>query len=153
MADEGKALAADLLLAYRHGNQLAFDDLIAKAGTDERSGYLIGALCWIANEGVRRSHLPAAADQVLRHLARRAPDPESARDVLTDEEGAPETALLLTAVACEDTETVRELVRSTPDTTFLLGKLLMAFALLLPEVREGAFEEVVALLREQGTDS
>ncbi|MBB1243480.1 hypothetical protein GL263_07885 [Streptomyces durbertensis] len=127
-----KARAAQLLLAFRHGNQLAFDAALSGLACDERTKDLVAALTWVASDSVGRAYEPAVADRVLSRLALRAPVGE--RWALTDEEAAPDVARLLTAVDEEDVETVRELVRATPDTTFVLGKLVQAVALLLPAV-------------------
>lgn len=147
---EAKARAARLLLAFRHGNQLAYDAEIAavegaRDGDADAVSDLVSALCWIANEGVRKAYLPEAGDQVLRHFARRTPYGE--RDVLTEEGAGPDAAQFLEAVAAGDVEVVRELVRTTPDTTFLLGKLTLALGMLLPDVPVGRLEEVLGALR------
>ncbi|WP_141753688.1 MULTISPECIES: hypothetical protein [Streptomyces] len=142
---EAKARAARLLLAFRHGNQLAYDSLVAECGADERTTDLVSALCWIANEGVRKAYLPEAADRVLRHMVRRADFGD--RDVLTEDGAGPDAADLLEAVAAEDVASVQEIVRRTPDTTFLLGKFVLAFAMMLPDLPEPVLGEVVRELR------
>ncbi|WP_306338626.1 hypothetical protein [Streptomyces sp. KL118A] len=142
---EAKARAARLLLAFRHGNQLAYDTLVAEFGADEPTTDLISALCWIANEGVRKAYLPEAGDQVLRHLARRAEFGD--RSVLTEEGAGPDAGALLEAVAAQDVTAVQEIVRRTPDTTFLLGKFVLAFAMVLPDVPEPVLRDVAAELR------
>lgn len=142
-----KSRAARLLLAFRHGNQLAYDALVGEFGTTEETADLISALCWIANEGVRKAYLPEVGDQVLRHMVRRADF--GSRDVLTEDGAGPDAATLLEAVASGDTAAVQELVRSSPDTTFLLGRLVLAFALLLPDIPQRALREVTAELRAQ----
>ncbi|MFI0740678.1 hypothetical protein ACH4PU_21695 [Streptomyces sp. NPDC021100] len=140
-----KARAARLLLAFRHGNQRAFDDGLPGDMAADEARYLVAALVWIANEAVRKVYQPGVADRVLRHLAGRSPDEPGW--VRTDEEAAPDVALLLESVWREDPDAVRELVRTTPDTTFLLGKLLHAVALLLPRVPAEAFRHVLSELR------
>ncbi|MFD4632429.1 hypothetical protein ACFVYR_29735 [Streptomyces sp. NPDC058284] len=142
---EAKARAARLLLAFRHGNQLAYDALMAEFDADERTADLVSALCWIANEGVRKAYLPAAGDRVLRHMVRRAEFGD--RSVLTEDGAGPDAAELLQAVAAEDVTAVKDIVRGTPDTTFLLGKLLLAFAMLLPDVPAPVLRQVVEELR------
>ncbi|WP_372411118.1 hypothetical protein [Streptomyces luteireticuli] len=142
---EAKDRAARLLLAFRHGNQRAFDDSLPGDATAEETRELVGALVWIANEAVRKVYLPGVADRVLRRLASRSPDEPGW--VPTDEEAAPHVALLLESVWRQDTETVCELVRATPDTTFLLGKLLDAVARLLPLVPERDLRRVILDLR------
>ncbi|MET8685542.1 hypothetical protein ABZV77_15105 [Streptomyces sp. NPDC004732] len=142
---DAKERAARLLLAFRHGNQLAYDTLVEEFGADEPTTDLISALCWIANEGVRKAYLPEAGDRVLRHMARRA-DPGD-RSVLTEEGAGPDAARLLEAIAAQDVTSVQEIVRRTPDTTFLLGKFVLAFAMVLPEVPEPVLREVVEELR------
>lgn len=144
-ATEAKARAAHLLLAFRHGNQRAFDDCLPAGMAADEARDLVSALVWIANEAVRKAYRAEVGDRVLRHLARRAP--EEPGWVETDEEAAPDVAVLLESVWREDTEAVRELVRATPDTTFLLGKLLHAVALLLPEVPERGRLRVLSELR------
>ncbi|MEU1329758.1 hypothetical protein [Streptomyces sp. NPDC005865] len=143
---EAKARAARLLLAFRHGNQVAYDALVAEFDTDEPTTDLISALCWIANEGVRKAYLPEAGDRVLRHMARRADFGE--RSVLTEDGTGPAVAELLEAVAAGKVTEVQDIVRRTPDTTFLLGKFVLAFAMLLPDVPAPVLREVVAELRE-----
>ncbi|MEU8579583.1 hypothetical protein [Streptomyces abikoensis] len=142
-AVEAKAGAARLLLAFRHGNQAAFDDSLPGSMAAEEARDLVAALVWIANEAVRKAYRPDVADRVLRHLAKRVPDEPGW--VETDEEAAPDVAVLLESVWRKDTERVRELVRATPDTTFVLGKLVHAVALLLPAVRDA---EVCRVLNE-----
>ncbi|GHF29668.1 hypothetical protein GCM10010218_08540 [Streptomyces mashuensis] len=144
-AGEAKARVASLLLAYRHGNQQAFDDCLARDTTPEEARELVTALAWVANEAVRTAYRPDVADRVLRHLARRVPDEPGW--VETDEEGAPDVAVLLEAVWRGDTEAVRGLVRATPDTTFVLGKLLYAVARLLPSVPRAELRRVLTDLR------
>lgn len=142
---EAKVRAARLLLAFRHGNQRAFDDCLPGDTADEETRYLVAALVWIANETVGKVYLPGVADRVLRRLAGRSPDEPGW--VPTDEEAAPHVALLLESVWRQDAETVCELVRATPDTTFLLGKLLDAVARLLPLVPERDLRRVIGELR------
>lgn len=142
---EAKARAARLLLAFRHGNQTAFDDSLPEAMAAEEARDLVSALAWIANEAIDKAYRPDAADQVLRHFVRCAPDAPGW--VETDEEAAPDVAVLLESVWRGDTETVRELVRATPDTTFMLGKLVYAVALLLPAVPRPEVRRVLSELR------
>ncbi|PHQ52546.1 hypothetical protein BLA24_07175 [Streptomyces cinnamoneus] len=142
---EAKARAARLLLAFRHGNQRSFDDSLPSDMAAEETRDLVAALVWVANEAVAKAYRPEAADRVLRHLARRAP--EEAGWVETDEEAAPDVAVLLESVWRGDAETVRRLVRATPDTTFLLGKLVHAVALLLPSVPGPEVRRVIGELR------
>ncbi|MFJ2770846.1 hypothetical protein [Streptomyces sp. NPDC087300] len=142
---EAKARAARLLLAFRHGNQLAYDALVEEFGAGEQSTDLVSALCWIANEGVRKAYLPEAGDQVLRHMARRADFGD--RSVLTEEGAGPDVGDLIEAVAAEDVNTVQDIVRRTPDTTFLLGRFVLAFAMLLPDIPRPVLREVLAELR------
>ncbi|MEW2576962.1 hypothetical protein [Streptomyces syringium] len=143
--NEAKARAARLLLAFRHGNQQAFDASLPETMTADEAKDVVSALSWVANEAVRKAYQPDVADRVLRHLVRRAPD--EAGWVETDEEAAPDVAVLLESVRRGDTERVRELVRATPDTTFVLGKLVHVVALLLPSVPESHFHEVLSELR------
>ncbi|MEC4020353.1 hypothetical protein [Streptomyces sp. H27-D2] len=159
---DSKARAAHLLLAFRHGNQQAFDAALPGGGSDaarvdtpansaaddSADGIkdLVSALTWIANEAVRKAYQPDVADRVLRHLARRSP--ADTRWVSTEEEAAPDVALLLEAVAHGDTEAVRTMVRSTPDTTFVLGKLLQAVAQLLPSVPAPVLRDLLDDLRD-----
>ncbi|MFC7308044.1 hypothetical protein ACFQVC_27915 [Streptomyces monticola] len=145
-----KAVMSQLLLAFRHGNQQAFDAELERVGATGELADLVSALCWSANEAVRKAYRPEAGDQVLRHLARRAPYGE--RWVLTDEAAAPAAGLLVEAVAAGDTETVRDLVRSTPDTTYLLGKLVLALGLLVPDVPPERVRAVVDELRGDSGD-
>ncbi|MEU4211675.1 hypothetical protein AB0F13_17010 [Streptomyces sp. NPDC026206] len=142
---EAKAAAARLLLAFRHGNQAAFDDSLPEAMATDEARDLVSALAWIANEAVDKAYRPDVADRVLRHFVRRLPDEPGW--VETDEEAAPDVAVLLESVWRGDTETVRELVRATPDTTFVLGKLLHAVALLLPAVPRSEVRRVLSELR------
>ncbi len=142
---DAKARAARLLLAFRHGNQAAFDEALPTTMAAEEARDLVSALAWIANEAVRKAYRPDVADRVLRHLVRRTPAEPGW--VETDEEAAPDVALLLESVWRKDTETVRELVRATPDTTFVLGKLVQAVALLLPAVPAQAVRRVLSQLR------
>ncbi|MFF3641631.1 hypothetical protein [Streptomyces sp. NPDC002564] len=147
---EAKARAARLLLAFRHGNQLAYDALVAEFDADEPTTDLVSALCWVANEAVRKAYLPEAGDRVLRHLVRRADFGD--RSVLTEDGAGPDAARLLEAVAAEDVRAVQELVRGTPDTTFLLGKLVLAVAMMLPDIPAPVLREAVGELRgEPGT--
>ncbi|MEV0277114.1 hypothetical protein AB0I22_12105 [Streptomyces sp. NPDC050610] len=144
---EAKARAARLLLAFRHGNQQSFDAALPEdMGTDE-SKDLVSALAWVANESVRKAYQPDVADRVLRHLARRSPDEPGW--VQTDEEAAPDAAALLESVWRGDVEAVRELVRTTPDTTFVLGGLVLAVAMLLPSVADAEVREVLSELRAE----
>jgi hypothetical protein len=71
--------------------------------------------------------------------------------VETEEEAAPDVALLLEALRDGDIEGVRSLVRATPDTTFVLGRLLLAVAMLLPSVPEPELRGVLSELREEST--
>ncbi|MEU1309363.1 hypothetical protein ABZ419_10775 [Streptomyces cinnamoneus] len=142
---EAKAEAARLLLAYRHGNQTAFDDSLPASAPAEETRGLVSALAWIANEALGKVYPPDVADRVLRRIAKRMPDDPGR--VETDEEAAPDVAVLLESVWRGDTETVRELVRATPDTTFVLGKLVHAVALLLPTVPRSDVHRVLSELR------
>lgn len=140
-----KAKAGRLLLAFRHGNQQAFDEALPESMSAEESRDLVSALAWVANEAVRKAYQPDVADRVLRHLARKSPD--EPRWVETDEEAAPDVALLLEALRDGDIEAVRALVRATPDTTFVLGRLLLAVAMLLPSIPEPELDHVLDELR------
>ncbi|MBW1603147.1 hypothetical protein JJV70_13740 [Streptomyces sp. JJ66] len=165
-AGRGAARAAGLLLAYRHGNQHAFDAGLAALDCDESSRDLVAALCWVATSAIDGGAVGGSGDvgggggagsdgarggggdQLLRRLAAGAPHGE--RYVATDEEAAPQVAELIEAVARDDAATVRELVTATPDTTYVLGKLVQAVALLLPSVPRPYLRRVLAALREPG---
>ncbi|WP_371497029.1 hypothetical protein OG871_13670 [Kitasatospora sp. NBC_00374] len=141
-----KARAAVLLLAFRHGNQLAFDSELDRLLAEHAEREVTTLLVWIAAEAVRKAYAPEVGDRVLRGLVRRAPADTSA--VVIDEESV-DAALLLESVADGDVGTVRALVASTPDTTYLLGGLLQAVAMMLPLLPEGEAEEIVAELRRR----
>ncbi|GAA4678347.1 hypothetical protein GCM10023347_35960 [Streptomyces chumphonensis] len=142
--------AGRLLLALRHGNQLAFDTGLAELECDERTRDLVAALCRVAGDAVRRAHpAPEAGDRVLRRLAASAAAPPGERWVETDEDAAPHVAVLIEAVEQSDTEAVQDLVRATPDTTFVLGKLVHAVSLLLPAVPRPYLRRVLAELRDR----
>ncbi|MEU6996090.1 hypothetical protein ABZ953_36245 [Streptomyces sp. NPDC046465] len=143
---EAKARAARLLLAFRHGNQIAYDALVAEFEADEQTADLISALCWIADEGVRKAYLPEAGDRVLRHMVRRADFGD--RSVRTEDGAGPDAGELLEAVAAQNVAAVQDIVRRTPDTTFLLGKFVLAFAMLLPDIPAPVLREVIEELRE-----
>jgi hypothetical protein len=85
-------------------------------------------------------------DGVLRGLAGRAP--ADTASVAIDEETA-DAARLLEAVEAGDVGEVRRMVAATADTTFLLGGLLQAVAMMLPLLPEGEAGEVVAELRRR----
>jgi hypothetical protein len=140
--EEAKGRAAHLLLAFRHGNQLAFDEALDRLLADRDERTVLTMLAWIAAEAVRKAYAPEVGDRVLRSLARRAPHGEIG--VAVDEESA-DAALLIAAVRGGDVAQVRELVAATADTTFLLGGLLQGVAMMLPLVPE---EEVDQVLRE-----
>ncbi|MFD8480796.1 hypothetical protein [Kitasatospora sp. NPDC059673] len=144
--EAAKARAATLLLAFRHGNQLAFDtelDLLLAENAEREATTL---LVWIAAEAVRKAYAPEVADRVLRGLARRAP--YGTCEVAVDEETAG-AALLLEAVADGDVAAVRALVAGTPDTTYLLGGLVQAVAMMLPLLPDGEAEEIATELRRR----
>ncbi|TQF05395.1 hypothetical protein E6W39_28135 [Kitasatospora acidiphila] len=142
--EEAKGRAATLLLAFRHGNQLAFDHELDEllAGEDERA--VVTLLTWIAAEAVRKAYAPEVGDRVLRGLARRAPQGEVG--VAVDEESV-DAARLIEAVRGGDAAVVRALVAGTADTTFLLGGLLQGVAMMLPLVPEAEVDAVVDELR------
>ncbi|MEV4557334.1 hypothetical protein AB0K51_10085 [Kitasatospora sp. NPDC049285] len=144
--EAAKARAATLLLAFRHGNQLAFDTELDLLLAEHAEREVATLLVWIAAEAVRKAYAPEVADRVLRGLARRAPLDSS--QVAVDEEAAG-AAQLLEAVAAGDVATVRALVASTADTTYLLGGLVQAVAMMLPLLPEGEAEEVAAELRRR----
>ena len=60
-----KARAGRLLLAFRHGNQQAFDAALPEEMTAEESRDLVSALTWVANEAVGKAYRSDAADRVL----------------------------------------------------------------------------------------
>jgi len=142
--EAAKARAATLLLAFRHGNQLAFDAELDRLFAENAEREVTTLLAWIAAEAVRKAYAPEVGDRVLRALARRAP--VDTGSVAVDEETAG-AAQLLEAVGAGDVATVRALVAGTADTTYLLGGLLQAVAMMLPLLPEGEAEEVVAELR------
>ncbi|MDH6131605.1 hypothetical protein P3T37_000979 [Kitasatospora sp. MAA4] len=142
--EEAKGRAATLLLAFRHGNQLAFDDALDRILADHSEREVVTLLVWIAAEAVRKAYAPEVGDKVLRTLARRAP--AGPIGVAVDEESA-DAARLIEAVQCGEVLTVRELVAATADTTFLLGGLLQGVAMMLPLLPEEDVREVVAELR------
>ncbi|ROR44379.1 hypothetical protein [Kitasatospora cineracea] len=144
--EAAKARAATLLLAFRHGNQIAFDTELDRLLAEHVEREVATLLVWIAAEAVRKAYAPEVADRVLRGLARRAPH-ETAQ-VPVDEEAAG-AALLLEAVAAGDVAQVRALVAGTPDTTYLLGGLVQAVAMMLPLLPEGEAEEIAAELRRR----
>ncbi|GAA4848693.1 hypothetical protein [Kitasatospora terrestris] len=143
---EAKARAATLLLAFRHGNQLAFDEELDLLLAEHAEREVTTLLVWIAAEAVRKAYAPEVADRVLRALARRAPADTAA--VAVDEEMAG-AARLLEAVGAGDVDGVRNLVAATPDTTYLLGGLLQAVAMMLPLLPDGEAEEIAAELRRR----
>lgn len=147
------ARAGRLLLAFRHGNQLAFDAALDGLDCDENTRDLVASLCRVANDCVRGAYPAEAGDRRLRRLA--ASDASGAvagrggRWVETAEDAAPHVAVLIEAVDQNDTEAVQDLVRATPDTTFVLGKLVHAVALLLPSVPPQYLRRVLAELRDR----
>lgn len=144
--EAAKARAATLLLAFRHGNQLAFDRELELLFEEQVEREVTTLLVWIAAESVRKAYAPEVGDRVLRALAKRAPRDASA--VAVDEETA-DVARLVEAVDAGDIGTVRAVVASTPDTTYLLGGLLQAVAMMLPLLPEGEAEEIAAELRRR----
>ncbi|MFI9273830.1 hypothetical protein ACIGXM_24425 [Kitasatospora sp. NPDC052896] len=142
--EEAKGRAATMLLAFRHGNQLAYDAALDRLLEDQVEREVLTLLTWIAAEAVRKAYAPAVGDKVLRALARRAP--AGSIGVAVDEESA-DAARLIEAVRGGEVETVRELVSCTADTTFLLGGLLQGVAMMLPLLPEEEIDEVVAELR------
>ncbi|MFC5884676.1 hypothetical protein [Kitasatospora aburaviensis] len=144
--DEAKARAATLLLAFRHGNQLAFDDALDRILDEHAHREVTTLLAWIAAEAVRKAYAPAVGDRVLRAMARRAPADTAAVDV--DEETA-DAARLIEAVAAGRVAEVRGLVAATADTTFLLGGLLQGVAMMLPFLPDGEVAEITAELRRR----
>lgn len=144
--DLAKARAAALLLAFRHGNQLAFDRELERLLADQAEQEVTTLLVWIAAEAVRKAYAPEVGDRVLRGLARLAPPDTSG--VAVDEERV-DVAELVEAVDAGDVGTVRSLVASTPDTTFLVGGLLQAVAMMLPFLPDGELTEIAAELRHR----
>ncbi|WP_327069208.1 hypothetical protein OG500_25915 [Kitasatospora sp. NBC_01250] len=142
--EEAKGRAATLLLAFRHGNQVAFDTALDRLLDDQAEREVVTLLAWVAAEAVRKAYAPEVGDRVLRSLARRAPQGEIG--VLVDEESA-DAARLIEAVRGGQVAAVRALVAATPDTTFLLGGLLQAVAMMLPLLPEDEVDEVLAELR------
>ncbi|MFE4977877.1 hypothetical protein ACFRAR_37960 [Kitasatospora sp. NPDC056651] len=144
--EEAKARAAALLLAFRHGNQLAFDTELDLLLAEHAEREVATLLTWIAAEAVRKAYAPEVGDRVLRAMARRAPHDTGAVDV--DEETA-NAAQLIEAVAAGEVAEVRGLVAATPDTTFLLGGLLQGVAMMLPLLPDGELAEITAELRRR----
>ncbi|MFJ8624091.1 hypothetical protein ACIRD3_14745 [Kitasatospora sp. NPDC093550] len=144
--EEAKARAATLLLAFRHGNQLAFDHELDLLFAEHAGREVTTLLAWIAAEAVRKAYAPEVGDRVLRAMARRAPADTGA--VAVDEESA-SAAGLIEAVAAGEVAEVRGLVASTADTTFLLGGLLQGVAMMLPLLPEGELAEITAELRRR----
>ncbi|MFI6847402.1 hypothetical protein OG535_13580 [Kitasatospora sp. NBC_00085] len=144
--EEAKARAATLLLAFRHGNQLAFDEELDRIFEEHAHREVTTLLTWIAAEAVRKAYAPEVGDRVLRAMARRAPADTGAVDV--DEETA-DAARLIEAVAGGRVTEVRGLVAATADTTFLLGGLLQGVAMMLPFLPEGELAEIAAELRRR----
>ncbi|WP_405013333.1 hypothetical protein [Kitasatospora sp. NBC_01539] len=144
--EAAKARAAALLLAFRHGNQLSFDDQLDRLLAENVEREVATLLVWIAAEAVRKAYAPEAADRVLRGLARRVPADTSG--VLLDEDAA-DPARLIEAVDAGDVPTVRALIAATPDTTYLVGGLLQAVAMMLPLLPEGEGAEIAAELRRR----
>ncbi|MBP0454685.1 hypothetical protein J5Y04_34955 [Kitasatospora sp. RG8] len=144
--DEAKARAATLLLAFRHGNQLAFDEALDRILDEHAHREVATLLTWIAAEAVRKAYAPEVGDRVLRAMARRAPADTGAVDV--DEETA-DAARLIEAVAGGRVGEVRGLVAATADTTFLLGGLLQGVAMMLPFLPDGELAEITDELRRR----
>ncbi|GAA2751868.1 hypothetical protein [Kitasatospora cinereorecta] len=144
--DTAKSRAATLLLAFRHGNQLAFDHELDRLLAEHAEREVTTLLVWIAAESVRKAYTPEIGDRVLRALARRAPTDTGA--VAVDEEMAG-AARLVEAVGDGDVAAVRALVAGTADTTYLLGGLLQAVAMMLPLLPEGEADEIAAELRRR----
>ncbi|MDH6138706.1 hypothetical protein P3T35_000695 [Kitasatospora sp. GP30] len=142
--EEARGRAATLLLAFRHGNQLAFDQELDELLAEEDERAVVTLLTWIAAEAVRKAYAPEVGDRVLRGLARRAPQGEVG--VAVDEESV-DAARLIEAVRGGDAAVVRALVAGTADTTFLLGGLLQGVAMMLPLVPEAEVDAVVDELR------
>ncbi|WP_157537967.1 hypothetical protein [Kitasatospora azatica] len=142
--EEAKGRAANLLLAFRHGNQLAFDEALDRLLAEQDERTMVTMLAWIAAEAVRKAYAPEVGDRVLRALARRAP--QSGIGVAVDEDSA-DAARLIAAVRGGDVAGVRELVAATADTTFLLGGLLQGVAMLLPLVPDEEIDQVIDELR------
>ncbi|MGF1428174.1 hypothetical protein [Kitasatospora sp. LaBMicrA B282] len=142
--EEAKGQAAALLLAFRHGNQVAFDATLDRVLHDHEEREVLTLLVWIAAEAVRKAYAPEVGDKVLRALARRAPQGEIG--VVVDEESVA-AGELIEAVRGGHVSVVRRLVAATPDTTFLLGGLLQGVAMMLPLLAEDEVDEVLAELR------
>lgn len=142
--EEAKGSAATLLLAFRHGNQLAFDDALDRLLAERAEREVVTLLAWIAAEAVRKAYAPEVGDKVLRTLARRAP--AGRIGVAVDEESA-DAAQLIEAVRGGEVAAVRRLVAGTADTTFLLGGLLQGVAMMLPLLEEEDVHDVVEELR------
>ncbi|WP_406198557.1 hypothetical protein OH807_14685 [Kitasatospora sp. NBC_01560] len=141
-----KARAATLLLAFRHGNQLAFDEELDRILAEHAHREVTTLLTWIAAEAVRKAYAPEVGDRVLRAMARRAPADTGAVEV--DEETA-DAARLIEAVAGGRVTEVRGLVAATADTTFLVGGLLQGVAMMLPFLPDGELAEIAAELRRR----
>ncbi|MFE7637234.1 hypothetical protein ACFU7Z_24680 [Kitasatospora sp. NPDC057518] len=144
--EEAKARAATLLLAFRHGNQIAFDHELDLLFAEHAEREVTTLLAWIAAEAVRKAYAPEVGDRVLRAMARRAP--EDTGGVAVDEETA-NAAQLIEAVAAGEVAEVCGLVAATPDTTFLLGGLLQGVAMMLPLLPDGELAEITAELRRR----
>ncbi|MFJ2781471.1 MULTISPECIES: hypothetical protein [unclassified Kitasatospora] len=144
--EEAKARAATLLLAFRHGNQLAFDYALDRLFEEHAEREVTTLLAWIAAEAVRKAYAPEVGDRVLHAMARRAP--ADTGGVAVDEETA-DAARLIEAVAAGEVAEVRGLVSTTADTTFLLGGLLQGVAMMLPLLPEGELAEITAELRRR----
>lgn len=144
--EEAKARAATLLLAFRHGNQIAFDHELDLLFAEHAEREVTTLLTWIAAEAVRKAYAPEVGDRVLRAMARRAPADTGAVEV--DEQTA-NAAQLIEAVAAGEVAEVRGLVAATPDTTFLLGGLLQGVAMMLPLLPDGELAEITAELRRR----
>lgn len=124
---ETRALAAELLRAQRHGDQVAFNAAMLRAEGNVPA--LLVSLCGLSNRVINDVIGRAEADVLIDRVSSELPAPGLAEDEVADVWR--DEAALVAALHMEDLTAARNLTVNTPNLPLLNGFVMHVLAIVL----------------------
>jgi hypothetical protein len=140
---EMRALAAELLRAQRHGDQVAFNAATLRA--QGRVPALLISLCGLSNAAISEVIGRAESDALIERLSAEMATPATTEDEIADVWR--DAAALVEAVARNDLAAARTLAVNTPNLPLLHGFVLHVLATVLGAMEPESVAAVVEGMR------
>jgi hypothetical protein len=140
---EMRALAAELLRAQRHGDRVAFNAAMLRAGGNVPA--LLISLCGLSNRAMDEVIGRAEADALIERISAELPTPPAPQEEIADVWR--DTAALVESVARHDMEAARTLAVNTPNLPLLHGFVLHVLATVLDTMEPDSVAGLVAGMR------